>query len=194
MWTNRLDLATAPSQYVLAGPGALPDPDFLEVGYSPRATRQNSQTPLEQRSMFTFWAALPTGLVLSADVREGSGGLDAETLATLTNPEVIAVNQDPAVLPMACVSNASGLQVWQKPLQSGAFAVVMFFRGNETGPLPNPPAVAEVGVGWAALGLAAGRAVAVRDLWARAESGVFTGSFAANVTQREAKLFKFTPQ
>lgn len=31
MWVNRLDLATTPSQAALAGPGAFPDPDFLEV-------------------------------------------------------------------------------------------------------------------------------------------------------------------
>jgi hypothetical protein len=31
MWTNRLDLATTASQRALAGPGAFPNPDFLEV-------------------------------------------------------------------------------------------------------------------------------------------------------------------
>ena len=34
--TNRLDLATTSTQRALAGPGAFPNPDFLEVGYSPR--------------------------------------------------------------------------------------------------------------------------------------------------------------
>ena len=84
MWTNRLDLATASTQYVLAGPGSLPDPDFLEVGYSPRNPPGATQTALEQRSMFTLWAALPTGLILSADLRVGSNGVDADTLETLT--------------------------------------------------------------------------------------------------------------
>ena len=194
MWTNRLDLATTPAQAALAGPGALPDPDFLEVGYSPRSPRGRTQSPLEQRSMFTMWAALPTGLVLSCDVRAGMGGLDDYALATLTNPEVIGVNQDAAVLPMRPVLNESGLQVWRKPLASGALAVVLFFRGNETGPLPSPPAVAQIGVDWAALGLDAAQRVKVRDLWAREDVGVFTARFAANVSQREARIYTFVKQ
>ena len=193
MWTNRLDLATTSAQAALAGPGSLPDPDFLEVGYTPRNTRAYSQTQLEQRSMFTMWAALPTGLVLSADTRVWSDGLDDFTLETLTNPEVIGVNQDPAVLPMRPVFNESGIQVWKKPLASG-MAVVFFFRGEEAGPLPSPPAVQVVSIDWASLGLAPAANVKVRDLWERADVGVFSGNFAANVTQREAKIYTFVAQ
>ena len=53
MGTNRLDLATTASQRALAGPGAFPNPDFLEVGYSPRNPKGRSsvQSPLEMRSI-----------------------------------------------------------------------------------------------------------------------------------------------
>lgn len=56
MWVNRLDLATTPTQAALAGPGAFPNPDFLEVGYSPRNPKGSPrvQSALEQRSMFTM--------------------------------------------------------------------------------------------------------------------------------------------
>jgi alpha-galactosidase len=192
MWTNRLDLATTPQQAALTGPGSLPDPDFLEVGYSPRATRGQSQSPLEQRSMFTMWATLPTGLILSADTRVWSDGLDEYTLETLMNPEIIAINQDPAVIPMRPVVNASGIQVWKRPLASGDLGVVFFFRGDEDGPIPNPPAVQVISVQWATLGLSFSQPVKVRDLWNRTDVGTFTGSFAANITQREARLYKFT--
>jgi len=192
MWTNRLDLATTPQQAALTGPGSLPDPDFLEVGYSPRATRGQSQSPLEQRSMFTMWATLPTGLILSADTRVWSDGLDEYTLETLMNPEIIAINQDPAVIPMRPVVNASGIQVWKRPLASGDLGVVFFFRGDEDGPIPNPPAVQVISVQWATLGLSFSQSVKVRDLWNRTDVGTFTGSFAANITQREARLYKFT--
>ena len=146
--------------------------------------------------MFTMWAALPTGLILSADLRPGSNGVDADTLDTLTNEEVIAVNQDQLVAPMRPLLNASGLQVWRKPLAAqGAAALVFFHRGESTtGPLPTPPAVKEIGIEWAALGLPAGARVAVRDLWARSDLGIFSGSFAVNVSQRDAKLFKFVQQ
>ena len=72
MWTNRLDLATLPAQRALAGPGSFPNPDFLEVGYSPRAFKGRAQSLTEQRSMFTLWAALPGPLILSADLRKSS--------------------------------------------------------------------------------------------------------------------------
>jgi alpha-galactosidase len=204
MWTNRLDLATAPAQAALAGPGSFPNPDFLEVGYSPRAPKGAAgvMSALEQRSMFTMWAALPTALILSADVRAGApdGGVDADALATLTNDEVIAVNQDALAAPMRCVFNATdgALQVWRKPLAAAAgaaAAVVLFHRGADTsGPLPQPPAVRAVAATWAALGLAPGARVAVRDLWAKQDLGVFTGpAFTVNVTQRDARLYSFVP-
>ena len=201
MWTNRLDLATAATQVALAGPGAFPNPDFLEVGYSPRAPKGAAgvMSALEQRSMLTMWAALPTALILSADVRAGApdGGVDAEALATLTNAEVIAVNQDALAAPMRCVANSSdggALQVWRKPLAAaGAAAVVLFHRGADTtGPLPQPPAVRAVSASWAALGLAPGARVTVRDLWLRQDLGVFSGpAFTVNVSQRDARLYTF---
>jgi alpha-galactosidase len=210
MWTNRLDLATTPSQYALAGPGAFRDPDKLEVGYSPRAVkgRPSTMTALEQRSMFTMFAALPAPLILSADLRDGFGGIDGPALATLTNREVIAINQDPAALPLQLISNctAHGLQVWRKPLQSqlsaenstGAGAgtidaVVFFHRGsNTTGPMPNPPTLQEIEVKWPELGYSAGSKITVRDIWANVTVGTFTASFSANVTVREAKIYTFT--
>ena len=95
MWTSRLDTSTTLSQTSLAGPGSFRDPDKLEVGYSPRAVKGSTtvMSVREQRAMFTMWAALPAPLILSADLRRATSGIDAETLAILTNLEVISVNQ-----------------------------------------------------------------------------------------------------
>lgn len=41
-----------------------------------------TQSIVEQRSMFTMWAALPGPLILSADLRPGTGGLDDDVLAS----------------------------------------------------------------------------------------------------------------
>jgi hypothetical protein len=58
MWLNRLDLATDPRMPPFVGPGAFANPDFLEVGYTPRQPKWgNVQTIVERRSMFTMWAA-----------------------------------------------------------------------------------------------------------------------------------------
>ena len=198
MWTDRLDLATAPAQAALVGAGAFVQPDFLEVGYSPRNPKGGGvMSPLEQRAMFTMWAALPTTLTLSADLRPGaaSGGIDDEALATLTNAEVLAINQDDLAAPMRCVANSSdgGLQVWRKPLADATkLVVILFHRGQTAGPLPDPPAVLPIAVSWAQLGLPAGTKVVVRDLWASADLGDFTDGFVANVTQRDARIYIFT--
>jgi hypothetical protein len=96
---------------------------------------------------------------------------------------------------MRPVFNESGVQVWRRPLASGDLAVVLFFRGmNTTGPLPSPPAVKLISIDWASLGLDPAANVTVRDLWARADVGVFSGLFAANVSQREARIFSFVKQ
>ena len=186
MWLNRLDLATADSQAALTGPGAFPNPDFLEVGYSPRSPKGHTQTALEQRSMFTMWAALPGPLILSADLRPGAtcGGIDAEALETLTNKEVIAVNQDLRALPMRPVRKEDHVEVWKKPLVKG-MAVILFNR--------NSTATTSIGVSWPELGFAADAAVEVRDLWGKKDLGVKKGNFSSDVQSHEAAIFVFTP-
>lgn len=142
MWTNRLDLATTTSQRALAGKGAFPNPDFLEVGYSPRNTVGRTQTDLEQRSMFTMWAALPGPLILSADLRPKApcGGIDGKyTMQTLTNKEIIAINQDPLANPLTPVRR-NGTEVWKKAVSDGL--AVVFFNRNTSSVSPGVGAVA----------------------------------------------------
>lgn len=198
MWTSRLDTATTPSQNALAGRGSFRDPDKLEVGFSPRAPRGNGavMSAREQRAMFTMWAALPAPLILSADLRKATSGIDAAALATLTNAEVIAVNQDPAALPMQLVFNSSahGLQVWRKPLSDGSSAVIFFNRGNATdGPLSPSAAPEDMKISLADIGYPPGSQVAVRDLWAKTDLGIFNVSFSARVALREALIYTFKP-
>eukprot|EP01052_Picozoa_sp_SAG31_P003120 SAG31_NODE_117_length_24022_cov_6.878067_4_plen_790_part_00 len=198
MWTSRLDTSTTPSQNVLAGPGSFRDPDKLEVGYSPRAPKGSPRvmTAREQRAMFTMWAALPAPLILSADLRASTSGIDSEALATLNNLEVLSVNQDSAAHPMRLVSNtsANGLQVWRKPLsRAGSCAVVFFHRGASTeGPLPISAPAQVMQVHLEALGYNAGAQVLVRDLWDKVDLGTFKVSFSASVAVREAKIYTFT--
>jgi len=69
----------------------------------------------------------------SADLRPGadSGGVDDPvTISTLTNPEVIAVNQDELASPMRPIWRRDGLEVWRKPLSDGSSAVIFFYRNG----------------------------------------------------------------
>ncbi|UJR16260.1 hypothetical protein I4U23_003168 [Adineta vaga] len=67
-----------------AGPGGWNDPDMLEVG-------NGGMTDVEYVTHFSLWAISKSPLLIGCDVSR----MSAATLSTLTNPEVIAINQDP---------------------------------------------------------------------------------------------------
>lgn len=153
-----------------AAPGGWNDPDMLEVG-------NGGMTDVEYRSHFSLWAIMAAPLIASNDLRD----MTQATKSILTNPEVIAVDQDPAGVQGVRVYSSSTLEVWSKPLEaSGARAVVLFNRGDEA---------ADIGVNWSDIGLAAGDAT-VRDLWARADLGLFAGGFSANVPAHGVVMVK----
>ena len=66
---------------------------FIGLLLSKVAKPGDGMTNVEARSMFTMWAALPGPLMLSADLRPAAGNLNPFVMETLTNTEVIAVNQ-----------------------------------------------------------------------------------------------------
>lgn len=101
------------SQY--AGPGGWNDPDMLQVG-------NGNLTNAENRSHFGMWSMLAAPLFLGTDVT----GLSPETLATVTNAEVIAVNQDVLGKQAVRVRQENGIQVWSKELAGGDIAVALF--------------------------------------------------------------------
>jgi hypothetical protein len=196
MWTNRLDLATSDVQAALTGPGAFPNPDFLEVGFSPRAPKGRAMSTLAQRSMFTMWAALPGPLILSADLRPGAacGGIDAAALETLTNAEVISINQDARAAPMRPVYKEDGVEVWRKPLQDTKVeAVILFNRNHSTSDMTTPPpfTARNITITWEQLGYGKDQLVLVRDLWRKTEAST-TGSFVATVAPQEASIYTFS--
>jgi alpha-galactosidase len=109
----------------------------------------------EQRAHFSLWAMLAAPLLAGNDVRR----MSPQTLAILTNRDVIAVDQDPLV------AQGHPLQgdprVWIKPLADGAVAVALTNAGATAG---------NVGTTAAAVGLPAGDCYRVRDLWTHTES------------------------
>jgi alpha-galactosidase len=102
-----------------------------------------------------------------------------ETLETLTNPEVVAVDQDPLGVQGHQVWQEGPLEVWMKPLADGSKAVGLFNRSGSG--LPISVRFAAIGVGHSAL---------VRDLWARNDLGTFAEKYAADVPRHSAVLIK----
>lgn len=77
-------------------------------------------------------------------------------------------------------------QVWAAPLAGGERAAVLFNR-HWVGP------ASRISVSWEQLGLAAGQAAAVRDLFGQRDLGVFTGSFAADVGNMDVVVVRVKP-
>jgi alpha-galactosidase len=142
-----------------AAPGHWNDPDMLEVGRGMSAD--------EDRSHFGMWAMLAAPLIAGNDIRS----MSTTTKAIMTNPDVIAVNQDPLGKQATVVATpATNQEIWSKSLSgTNARAVALF---NRTG------AATSMTVQWTAIGLPAGAAT-VRDLWNQKDLGSSTNSYTA---------------
>jgi alpha-galactosidase len=150
----------------LAGPGQWNDPDVLEVGHA-GISRE------EARANFTMWCMVAAPLLIAT--------VDVAWLDTLTNRELIAVDQDPAGIQGYCVKTNGDLQVWIKPLANErTLAVALLNRGSQEG---------QTQVDWEDLGLIQ-VPVIVRDLWAKAPLGVFSNSFSCTVPPHGVRAFR----
>lgn len=146
------------------------DPDMMVVGMRGLSDAQN-------RVHMSLWAMSAAPLILGADLTK----LSTETLRTLTNPEVLSVDQDQLGLQAVKVSEVSpGLQVWSKPLYSpGTRAVLMLNR---------TAAPASIKVSWMAIGLEASGSATVRDIWSGQELGSYSSGFEGTVPGDDALL------
>jgi alpha-galactosidase len=152
----------------LAGPGHWNDPDMLEVG-------NGGMKPEEYRMHMSLWCLLAAPLITGNDLTQ----MTPETLAMLTNPEVIAVNQDPLGVEGQRVWEEGPLEIWMKPLADGSKAVGLFNREQS---------IIKITVKFSQIGIN-GRA-SVRNLWARKDVGVFDGSYSADVQEHGVVMIR----
>ncbi|WP_281751675.1 glycoside hydrolase family 27 protein [Neptunitalea chrysea] len=103
----------------VAGPGHWNDYDMMEVG--------NGMTDAEDRSHFAMWSMLTSPLMMGNDVRT----MSKETLKTLTNKEVIAVNKDALGIPAFRFTNENNIEIWAKPLANNGWAIA-YVNKNDT--------------------------------------------------------------
>jgi alpha-galactosidase len=155
-----------------AGPGHWNDPDALLIG-EPEIDDD------EARTQMSLWCLLAAPLIASNDLTT----MSPATQAILTNPEVIAVNQDSAGIQGHRVAEEGPLEVWMKPLADGSKAIGLFNR--EATPMP-------VTLRFRDAGLPEG--VLLRDLWASKDLGVFQRSFTARVLRHGVVMLKATAQ
>jgi alpha-galactosidase len=162
---TQLDIA--PSAVV----GHWNDPDMLEVG-------NGHMTTDEYRTHFSLWCLLRAPLLAGNDLRD----MTDDTKSILMNTDVIAIDQDPAGLPMKRIAQEGTTVVYMRPLKGGDIAVGMFNRGDQA---------ADIGVTWDSLGVA-GKKLQVRDLWKHAAVAVSGDKYTANVPTHGVAMLRVT--
>jgi alpha-galactosidase len=162
-----LDLQAGLESY--AGPGHWNDPDMLEVG-------NGGLTFEESKAHFSLWCILAAPLMAGNDLRS----MSKETVFILTNPDVVAVDQDKLGVQGRRLRKDGSTEVWVKPLADLSKAVVFLNRG---------PAPVEIDVSWKELGVETSTAE-VRDLWLRSELGRFLSGYSAKVPPHGVVMVK----
>lgn len=151
-----------------AGPGHWNDPDMLEVGNG----RMSHDEYVTHMSM---WCMLAAPLLAGNDL----AAMSPETLAILTNPEVIALDQDPKGVQGRWAWQVGPYEVWVKPLADGSVAALLINRGTDT---------ERITASFKDLGVSGTKKV--RDLWEHKELGEFTDSFSAEVPRHGVVLVR----
>jgi len=151
-----------------AGPGHWNDPDMLEIG-------NGGMKADEYRTHMSLWCLLAAPLLAGNDLTK----MTPEALAILTNPEVVAVDQDPTGVQGHRVAQEGPIEVSMKPLADGSKAVGLFNR--HWSEIPITASFRDVGVGDTAT---------IRDLWARKDLGVFKESYTAKVAPHGVVMLK----
>ena len=141
---------------------AWPDADMLPLGRLAMGARDTKFTPDEQQTLMTLWSIARSPLIMGGDLRH----LDAPTLALLTNPEVLAVNQKSH-------SNRphradSGTRIWSARLPGAARTHYLALFNTEDAPVEIVFDLSRLDLG--------NTSVAMRDLWQRKDLGQVRGS------------------
>jgi alpha-galactosidase len=118
-------------------------------------------------------------LLIGTDLRKAS----AETLAILSNPDVIAVDQDKLGVQGQVIASGNGVSVFNKPLANGDRAVALY---NST------DAPARVTTTSAQIGLKKSPAYRLSDLWTKAQTET-AGAVAATVPAHGTVMYRVHP-
>ena len=151
-----------------AGPGHWNDPDMLEVG-------NGGMSEDEYRTHMSLWCILAAPLMAGNDLSQ----MTPYTVELLTNPEVIAVDQDALGKQGYRVTQEGPFDVWMKPMADGSKVVGLFNRQRNT---------EQMTVDFSQIGVSG--SATVRDLWERKDRGTFTDKYSAYVPMHGVVLVR----
>jgi alpha-galactosidase len=153
-----------------AAPGHWNDPDMLEIG-------NGKMDQDEWRAQMSLWCILAAPLFAGNDLTQ----IKPKVLETLTNPEAIAIDQDPAGIQGHCARQVGPTQIWTKTLADGGTAVALFNLNAH--PMTMTVAFNDLGLP---------KHVRARDLWLHKDLGTLNGKFTFIVPRHGSVLLKVT--
>jgi alpha-galactosidase len=153
-----------------AFPGHWNDPDYLgpELG----------MTSGQAKAQLSMWAICAAPLILGSDPR----ALSPATIGMLTNPRVVAVDQDPLGRQGTLIEHLDSGQVWAKRLVGGRFAVALLNRG---------PRALRITTSARRVGLRRARAYQLEDLWTHTTKTT-SAAIGARVPPHSVVLYRVT--
>ena len=157
------------------GDGHWPDADMLPLGRLALGERNTRFTPAEQRTLMTLWAIARSPLIMGGDLRH----LDAATLALLTNPEVIALNQKSHANRPHFV--ADGVRVWSARAANGDAYVALFNTGDTSRDISLRLDLIGLHGSWS-----------MRDLWTRKPAGTVKNRLRHPIAAHDAWLVRLS--
>jgi alpha-galactosidase len=174
-WANAMKIVAENQKlYPWAGPGHWNDPDMMIVGMP-------EMTEVRNRSFFSLWCMMAAPLMAGNDLRV----MDKPVIDVLTNPEAIAVDQDPLGIQGRIVRTVGMVSIWAgKELFDGSRAVLLFSQD---------PAPAAVRIAWSDLGVPESTGLFVRDLWKHETTGVHTKALTITVAPNDVAFLRFSP-
>jgi len=153
-----------------AKPGSWNDPGLLQAG-------NTGLTIDEARMQLNLWAVLAAPMMLGNDVRI----MMRETVALLSNRELIGINQDKLGRQGKRIAQSGDTQVWARPLTDGSLAVAFFNTG---------PRTISVAVTWEQLGIEGPRLA--RDLWWHENLGIANNGYRVVLAGGTSMLLKLS--
>jgi alpha-galactosidase len=169
--------ATSP---LAAGPGHWNDPDYL----GPDQGMNNAQF----QTQFSMWAMLSAPLMISDNMTTMSGS----AFATVSNANVIAIDQDTAGVQATIVANtvSGNTEAWIKALGDRSFAVALLNRGATAAPMSVTAATLQA----PGAGLTVAPSYTVTNAWTNQHSTIAgTGTISAQLPAYSTVLLTLTP-
>lgn len=151
-------------------PGEWNDPDFLMLGWI--GDRKNNTThpvkmhPNTQYAYVSLWSLMAAPLFFSSRIDK----MDAFTLNLLTNPEIIAINQDPLGQCGKVIMQGNNQFLMVKDLYDGSKAVGFFNREKKP---------VTMTASWEQIGVTGKQKL--RDAWRMKNLGTFKNEFTSDI-------------